>query len=220
MAPRRASPGSRTSRSSPGTATASSCPSEPMPMKVERTKNHDVFAPPVSYSQERLWFLEQLEPGTPLYNIPYIATLKGSVHRSAFNRAVNRLIARHESLRTCFIESGGKPKQAIHPELKVEVDWEDLGHLDARSGAERLQAICTEVTSAAFDLTKAPLFRITVAASARETTIITALHHIIADGWSLGVFQRELSALYQEELGGRPAALPELKIQYADYTAW
>ena len=71
-----------------------------MPMKVERTKNQDVFAPPVSYSQERLWFLEQLEPGTPLYNIPYIATLKGAVHRTAFDRAVNRLIARHESLRT------------------------------------------------------------------------------------------------------------------------
>ncbi len=189
-------------------------------MKIQRTSTQDVFALPVSYSQERLWFLEQLEPGTPLYNIPYIATMKGAIHRGAFNKAVNRLIARQESLRTCFIESGGKPKQAIYANLSVEVDWDDLRHLDARASAERLQAICTEVTSTPFDLSVAPLFRIRLVASARETTIITTIHHIIADGWSLGVFQRELSALYQEELGGRPASLPELRLQYADYAVW
>lgn len=189
-------------------------------MKVESTGNREVFAPPASYSQERLWFLEQLEPGTALYNIPYISTIKGPVHRGAFNRALNRLIARHESLRTCFIEAGGKPRQAVHAELSVEVDWEDLSRLDARACAEKLQSICTEVTSAPFDLRKAPLFRVKLAASARETAIITVLHHIIADGWSVGVFQRELSALYREELGGRPAALPELRVQYADYAAW
>jgi amino acid adenylation domain-containing protein len=189
-------------------------------MKIERTANRDVFAPPASYSQERLWFLEQLEPGTPIYNIPYIATVKGSVHRSKFNKAVNRLIARHESLRTCFIEAAGKPKQAIYAELMVEVDAEDLSRLDARACADKLQAICTEVVSTPFDLSKAPLFRIMLVASARDTTIITTIHHIIADGWSLGVFQRELSAMYQEALGGRPATLPELRIQYADYTVW
>lgn len=189
-------------------------------MKIARTGNQDVFAPPASYSQERLWFLEQFEPNTAIYNIPYIATVKGSIHRSAFNRAVNRLIARHESLRTCFIESAGKPKQAIHAELSVEVDWEDLSSLNPRACAERLQKICTEVTSTPFDLSKAPLFRIMLVASARETTIITTIHHIISDGWSIGIFQRELSALYQEELGGRPASLPELRIQYADYAIW
>src|ERR1700761_8075320 len=111
-------------------------------MKTAKTGNQDVFAPPASYSQERLWFLEQFEPNTAIYNIPYMATVKGSIHRSAFNKAVNRLIARHESLRTCFIESAGKPKQAIHAELSVEVDWEDLSRLDARACAERLQKIC------------------------------------------------------------------------------
>jgi amino acid adenylation domain-containing protein len=189
-------------------------------MKVETTRNREVFAPPASYSQERLWFLEQLDPGTALYNIPYIATVKGSIHRSAFNRAVNRLIARHESLRTCFIEAAGKPRQAIHAELSVEVDWEDLNGLDARASAEMLQTICTQVASVPFDLRKAPLFRIKLVASPRETTIITTLHHIISDGWSVGVFQRELSELYREELGGRPASLPELRVQYADYAVW
>ena len=189
-------------------------------MKIARTGDRGVFAPPVSYAQEWLWFLEQLEPGTPLYNIPYIATVTGAVRRSAFDAAVNRLIARHESLRTCFVESGGTPRQAIYPELTVEVDWQDLSALDARSRAGRLQAICSEVTSTPFELGKAPLFRIMLVASPRETTIITAIHHIIADGWSLGVFQRELSALYQEELGGRPAALPALRIQYADHAVW
>ncbi|HEY0558337.1 MAG TPA: amino acid adenylation domain-containing protein [Thermoanaerobaculia bacterium] len=189
-------------------------------MRVESRGNGEVFAPPASYSQERLWFLEQLEPGTAIYNIPYIGTIKGAIHRGAYNRAVNRLIARHESLRTCVIEAGGKPRQAIHSELTVEVDWEDLGRLDARTAAQRLQAICTEVTSTPFDLRQAPLFRIKGVTSAHETTLITTIHHIIADGWSLGVFQRELAALYHEELGGRPAALPELRIQYADYAAW
>lgn len=189
-------------------------------MKVERMGNQDVFAPPVSYSQERLWFLAQLEPNSALYNIPYIATAKGTVHRVAFNKAVNRLIARHESLRTCFIESAGKPRQGIHPELTVEVGYEDLSRLDARACAERLQAVTTAATSTPFDLSKAPLFRIVLAATGRETTIITTIHHIVADGWSIGVFQRELAALYQEELGGRPAALPELRIQYADYAVW
>ncbi|HEX7836823.1 MAG TPA: amino acid adenylation domain-containing protein [Kofleriaceae bacterium] len=189
-------------------------------MKIERASHRDVFAPPVSYGQERMWFLEQLEPGTPLYNIPYIATVRGLVHRAAFNRAVNRMIARHESLRTCFLETGGKAKQAIYAELSVEVDWEDLRGLDARASADRLQALCNEVTRAPFDLGKAPLFRIMLVVSAHETTIITTIHHVIADGWSLGIFQRDLSALYQEELGGRPAVLPELRIQYADYAVW
>jgi amino acid adenylation domain-containing protein len=189
-------------------------------MKIEKTGSQDVFAPPVSYAQERLWFLEKFEPNTALYNIPYIANVKGSIHRNAFNKAVNRLIARHESLRTSFIEFVGKPKQAIHAELSVEVDFVDLSRLDARACAEKLQEICTEVTSTPFDLSKAPLFRIMLAASARETAIITTIHHIISDGWSIGVFQRELSALYQEELGGRPAALPELRVQYADYAVW
>lgn len=189
-------------------------------MKVDRTGSQDVFALPASYAQERLWFLDQLEPETAIYNIPFIATVKGSIHRPAFNRAVNRLIARHESLRTCFIESAGKPRQAIHGQLSVEVDWEDLGRLDGPPCADRLQAICTEVTSTPFDLGKAPLFRIMLVGTPRETTIITTIHHIVADGWSIGVFQRELSALYQEELGGRPAVLPDLRIQYADYAVW
>ncbi|HEY0462302.1 MAG TPA: amino acid adenylation domain-containing protein [Pyrinomonadaceae bacterium] len=189
-------------------------------MTIEKTGSQDVFAPPVSYAQERLWFLEKFEPNTAIYNIPYIANVKGSIHRNAFNKAVNRLIARHESLRTSFIEFVGKPKQAIHEELSVEVDWIDLSRLDAHACAEKLQEICTESTSTPFDLSKAPLFRIMLVASARETAIITTIHHIISDGWSIGVFQRELSALYQEELGGRPATLPEMRVQYADYAIW
>jgi amino acid adenylation domain-containing protein len=186
-------------------------------MNIRINENKDVFAPPVSYSQERLWFLEQFEPNTAIYNIPYMATVKGAIHRTAFNAAVNRLIARHESLRTSFFKVSGTARQAILAELSVEVGWEDLGRLDARARAEKLQAICTEVTSKPFDLTKAPLFRVVLVASGQETTIITTIHHIISDGWSIGIFQRDLAALYQEELGGRPASLPELRIQYADY---
>src|SRR4051812_36565302 len=140
-------------------------------MKIRINEDQDVFAPPVSYSQERLWFLEQFEPNTAIYNIPYMATVKGAVHRGAFNRAVNRLIARHESLRTSFFTANGKARQAILTELSVEVGWEDLGRLDGRAGAEKLQAICTEVTSQPFDLGKAPLFRVVLVAAGQETTI-------------------------------------------------
>lgn len=186
-------------------------------MKITVSKNQEIFAPPASYSQERLWFLEQLEPNTAIYNIPYIATVKGAVHRAAFNRAVNRLVARHESLRTYFIKIAGTPRQAVLADLSVEVGWEELRGLDTRGYAEKLQAICTTVTSAPFDLGSAPLFRIMLVATPRETAIITTIHHIVSDGWSIGIFQRDLAALYQEELGGRPAALPALPIQYADY---
>jgi amino acid adenylation domain-containing protein len=186
-------------------------------VKIEKIASQDVFAPPGSYAQERLWFLDQLEPGMALYNIPYISTVRGSVHRTAFNRAVNRLIARHESLRTYFIESGGSPKQAIHPQLSVEVGWEDLSRLDSRNCAGRLQEICTQVTSTPFDLGKAPLFRVMLVGTGRETTIITTIHHIVSDGWSIGIFQRDLAALYHEELGGKAASLPLLRIQYADF---
>jgi amino acid adenylation domain-containing protein len=189
-------------------------------MKIDKTGGDYVFASAASYSQERLWFLDWFDTNTAVYNIPYMATVKGAVHRKAFNAAVNRLIARQESLRTCFVETGGKPKQVVHPRLSVEVDFEDLTGLDLDAAAERRQQICTEVTSTPFDLRAAPLFRITLVATRSETTIITTLHHIISDGWSVGVFQRELAALYQEELGGRPAALPELRIQYVDYAAW
>ncbi|MCB1036585.1 MAG: non-ribosomal peptide synthetase, partial [Acidobacteria bacterium] len=156
-------------------------------MRVERTAGQEVFAPPVSYSQERLWFLEQLEPNTPVYNIPFIATVQGAIHRKAFNNAVNRLVERHESLRTCFIESAGKPRQAIYPRLTVEVDFEDLSRLDSRTAAARVQELCTASVSEPFDLHKAPLFRIALLATARETTLVTTIHHIVADGWSIGV---------------------------------
>lgn len=186
-------------------------------MKTTVKKNQEVFAPPVSYAQERLWFLDQFEPSTALYNIPFVATVKGAINRSAFNRAVNRLIARHESLRTSFIKIDGMARQAILSELSVEVGFEDLSRVDARAYPAKLQAVVTETTSRPFDLTRAPLFRIVLAWSGRETTIITTIHHIISDGWSIGIFQRDLVALYEEELGGRRAALADLPIQYADY---
>jgi amino acid adenylation domain-containing protein len=175
---------------------------------------------PASYAQERLWFLDRFEPASAVYNIPFIATIRGAIHRREFTRAVNRLVERHESLRTCFVENAGQPAQAIHEQLDVDVRHIDLGGPDPATAARQLQEACTEATSEPFDLAVAPLFRIVLVSVGGETTIITTMHHIISDGWSIGVFQRELSALYQEELGGRPADLPELPIQYADYAVW
>ena len=189
-------------------------------METQRPGPEDTYVLPVSYSQERLWFLDRFEPSSAIYNIPFISVVKGSLHRGEFQRAVNRLVERHESLRTCFVENGGQAAQAIHGRLEVEVGWRELGGADAAARSRRLQEICTETAGRPFDLGEAPLFRIMVVSSGHETTIITTMHHIISDGWSIGVFQRELSALYREELGGRPADLPELPIQYADYAVW
>ncbi len=189
-------------------------------MRTEPSVDAEIFALPASYAQERLWFLDRFDPGTALYNVPWISTVPGPLDRNAFNRAVNRLVARHEALRTCFVEEGGQPRQIIRPAVTVEVGFQELGNLDRAASQARLQEICSEVTSAPFDLGQAPLFRLELVASPGETTIIATIHHIVADGWSIGIFQNELTALYQEELGRGSAALPELRLQYADFAVW
>ena len=176
---------------------------------------------PLSFSQERLWFLDRLEPGNPTYNIPLAVDLHGTLHQNALTAAVHEVVRRHESLRTSFEEVNGTPRQRIHPPPAPGLPLVDLGALPVERRAEEVHRLARLEAFRSFDLGKDPLFSIQVLRLGEEHhRCLLTLHHIIADGWSLGILVRELAALYGAFMQGRPSPLPELAVQYADYAVW
>ncbi len=196
---------------------------------------------PLSFAQERLWFLEQLAPGLPVYNLPLAVRLSGPLDRAALARALAAVVARHEALRTRFRFAGGRPVQEVAPALAIDLPGApllalplvDLTGVAAPAGATAsatapgtaaalsmpASTVAARLAAAEaarpFDLEMAPLLRATlVALAAGEHLLLLTLHHIAGDGWSFGVLLRELGALY----AGR--VLPELPVQYADYALW
>lgn len=176
---------------------------------------------PLSFAQQRLWFLDQLEPNSPVYNIPYAVQLNGPLDLSALERSINRLIQRQESLRTCFLTNDGQPTQLIRELEPFALTVEDLtSHRDELRGAE-LRRLMDDEARRPFDLATGPLFRLRLLRLGEEEHVLAVtMHHIISDGWSMGVATRELGALYTADLRGDPSPLPELGLQYADYAAW
>ena len=176
---------------------------------------------PLSFAQQRLWFLDQLEPNSALYNIPYAVQLNGTLEPAALERSVNRLVQRHESLRTCFPANDGQPAQVIAPPRPFTLALEDLTSLpDELRGAE-LRRLLEDEARQPFDLSVAPLFRLRLfRLNEQEHVLAVTMHHIISDGWSMGVITRELGALYTADTRGEPPPLTELPVQYADYAAW
>ncbi|HEY0735446.1 MAG TPA: amino acid adenylation domain-containing protein [Herpetosiphonaceae bacterium] len=180
---------------------------------------------PLSFAQQRLWFLDQWEPGNPAYNIAFALRLTGRLNIAALQEALNTIVARHESLRTTFAQGAPavdeQPVQVIAPAAAVPLPLTDLSQLpEAEREAEvRRRALASSHTI--FDLARGPLF---VAALLRlqadEHIVLFAMHHIISDGWSSGVFQREMIALYTAFSQGRPSPLAPLPIQYADFAIW
>jgi natural product biosynthesis luciferase-like monooxygenase protein/amino acid adenylation domain-containing protein/non-ribosomal peptide synthase protein (TIGR01720 family) len=176
---------------------------------------------PLSAMQERLWLLEQLQPGTALYNVPWAAWMEGPLDVSAFERALSALFLRHEALRTTFSSHAGEPVQVIHAQVPVSLPVVDLRNLpENEREAEALRAASDEARRP-FALAEGPLLRALLlrTGETRHLFVLT-LHHIISDGWSLGVVIRELSALYGAELHGRPSPLPEPVLQPADHAVW
>ncbi len=173
---------------------------------------------PLSFAQQRLWFLEQLEPGTGLYNIPQAFRLRGQLDAAALEESFNALIARHESLRTAFSSADGNPVQVISPEVRVQVVMEDY---TSRPEAERFSEALRRAGEEAgrpFDLSQAPLLRVHLLyLGAEDHLLVVNLHHIISDGWSMEIILRELSRLYRGATGEAVEALPALPVQYADY---
>ncbi|XOV79530.1 MAG: amino acid adenylation domain-containing protein [Aestuariibacter sp.] len=169
---------------------------------------------PLSFAQERLWFLQQLEPEGYGYHIPGAVRIQGELDIDALEQAFNQVVARHESLRTVFVSEQGKPYQKILPELTIEFSRDDISS-EAGDKEARLKKLCHDHATRPFDLVQGPLVRAKVVHLLKdEHVVMFTLHHIISDGWSLGVLINELAQL----MAG--VQLPELNIQYADYSVW
>jgi amino acid adenylation domain-containing protein len=178
-------------------------------------------APPLSFAQQRFWFLDQLEPGNARYNIPLAVRLAGVLDAPVLEGALLELVRRHEILRTTFAQSDGQPVQIITPDARVALDATDLSDRAAEAReAEARQLVVAEAVRP-FDLARGPLMRARLLRlGAEEHILCLVLHHIISDGWSMGVLVREVAALYAAATTGEPAQLAELPVQYADYAVW
>jgi acyl carrier protein len=177
--------------------------------------------PPLSFAQQRLWFLDQLAPGSPLYNCPIALRLTGNLNVQALEQMLNEMVSRHEILRTTFAAVDGSPVQVIAPSLSIELPVTDLRERpDSEREAEAKRLAYSEARKP-FDLAQGPLLRASlVRLSDGEYVALFTMHHIICDGWSLGVFVEEVAALYKAFCEGKGSPLPELPIQYADYAHW
>ncbi|HEU4655549.1 MAG TPA: amino acid adenylation domain-containing protein [Steroidobacteraceae bacterium] len=175
---------------------------------------------PLSFAQERLWFLEQLDVGAA-YNVPLGARLTGELNFAALRDALNELVRRHEILRTRFVQAAGQPTQVIEAELGVDIDYYDLIEMPLSDRDARIERQVSRQLEIRFDLERGPLFRVCLMRlGTEEHMLLITMHHIVSDGWSMAVLLRELSALYASFAAGRSPQLPALQLQYADYAIW
>jgi amino acid adenylation domain-containing protein/thioester reductase-like protein len=176
---------------------------------------------PPSFAQQRLWLLDQLEPGSPAYNVPAGAWMRGTPDLDVLRRCLEELVQRHEALRTTIPATDGRPRQAIAGSIPIDLPLHDVSQLP--EGERRTAALAIAHTEATtpFDLARGPLMRARVVRlSDNEHLLVLNFHHVAIDGWSFSTFYRELGALYEAFVGGRPSPLPELQLQYADFAMW
>lgn len=182
--------------------------------------SHDVVLP-LSYAQQRQWFLNQVDLNSAQYNLPAALKLRGRLDIAAIQRTLDEVVRRHEVLRTVYEAVDGVAFQRILPNVSVPVVLEDVSSMLPELRDEKTQLLISEESRRIFDLTHAPLLRAMIIKTAVEEHILLInVHHIAADGWSFGILIRELSAIYAAFAFGRPAPLPALTIQYADYAHW
>jgi aspartate racemase len=175
----------------------------------------------LSFGQMRVWLLDQLEPGGTSYTIPALFRLNGDLNASVLEQSLNEIIRRHEPLRTYFVSVDGVPVQKIAPLQQFKIPVVDLQRLSETSRRSELSRLASLDAAQPFDLTHAPLMRATlVKLGQNEHVFLFNVHHIAFDGWSVGVFIREMSVIYKAFLKGEPSPLPELSIQYVDFAAW
>ncbi|MDF5730566.1 MAG: SDR family NAD(P)-dependent oxidoreductase, partial [Rhizonema sp. PD38] len=176
---------------------------------------------PLSFAQERLWFLNQLEGDSATYNMPAALRLTGELNLAAFHQVLVEIVRRHELLRTSFATVNGTPRQVIHPEATINLEVVDLQHLEDNERELFLEQQIQQSALSPFDLEIAPLIRCHVwQLSHTDYVFCINMHHIVSDGWSIGLFIRELSVLYPAFCAGTPSPLPELEVQYADFALW
>jgi len=176
---------------------------------------------PVSFAQQRLWFLDQLDPGNPAYNLARVIRMTGALNVSALESAIKALVSRHDALRTVFVSLDGAPRQSVLPQASIELSVIDLRQMpnDERQG-EALR-IAAEEAQKSFDLTTGPLLRITLIQLAHEEhVLVLCMHHIITDGWSMSIFFHELATFYEAFVEKQTPELPELTVGYRDFVRW
>ncbi len=176
---------------------------------------------PLSYSQQRLWFLDQLEPETALYNISPVLRLKGKLNFEALEKSFNEIIRRHEALRTTFDKDGDAPVQVIAPELNIKIEMIEPETANAILNDSEINRIALKESQIPFNLSTGPLLRVKLLRVAEEDhVLILTKHHIISDNWSTGLMVHEMMQLYSAFTQGQPSPLPELAVQYADFAFW
>jgi amino acid adenylation domain-containing protein len=176
---------------------------------------------PLSFAQQRLWFLSQLEPESCAYNGSIILELEGVLNIIALSDSINEIIERHEVLRTSFVVVDGQPIQQIASKLKINLACVDLSEFSPDAQKTEIKRLEQADTQQVFNLTQSPLFRLTLLRLSNNKHLLSiAMHHIIFDAWSTGVFVHELSQLYTAFVSNRSNPLPELPIQYADFAVW
>ncbi len=176
---------------------------------------------PLSYSQQRMWFLWQMEPDSPAYNVGGMARLRGVLDVARFEAALQALILRHETLRTTFPSVDGVACQKVAAQTGLRMDWQDISALDESAREQRLQQLADVEAHTPFNLETGPLLRAClVKAGEQEHYLVLTLHHIVTEGWAMDIFARELSALYEAFIDERLSPLAPLPVQYLDYSVW
>jgi amino acid adenylation domain-containing protein len=187
--------------------------------RIERRKGDGPF--PLSAGQQQLWFLNQLAPGSPVYNIVDLIHLGETYNPEALRKAVRELVRRHETLRTAFSYIDGQPMQVVSPSAEVQLSELDLSSLPETDREREWSRIVHEQSRRPFDLSQAPLLRVTIIhKSATQHDLLVVIHHIIADEWGMGLIHREIAQLYDDFSRGQFSSLAELPIQYADFACW
>jgi amino acid adenylation domain-containing protein len=183
--------------------------------------NEDTFIFPLSFAQRRLWFLHQLEPENTVYNLPLAVPFNVAVNAPLLERSINAIVERHETLRTVFNTVNGEPMQIVRPALTLQLAVRDLRTLSKEEQNAETTRLTVEMAQRPFDLAHGPLLRTALLQrGAQDHVFVLVMHHIISDGWSLGVFWRELVAIYNAFCSGYSKPLPDLPIQYADFAVW
>ena len=176
---------------------------------------------PLSFAQERLWFIDRLRPGLSVYNMPLALRISGEPSPAIFAALLGEVVRRHEVLRTTFREADGQPVQVVAPAGGWTLPLVDLSALPAALRGTQAEALAQEESDRPFDLGRGPLLRAALLRLApAEHALLMTMHHIVSDGWSMGVLVREITSLYGALAAGAPSPFPELPIQYADFAVW
>ena len=176
---------------------------------------------PLSFAQQRLWFIDQLEPGGDVYNVPVAVRLQGSLNKEAFAQTLAEVIRRHEVLRTRFDTVSGRAVQVIEAAAPIELAVEELSALEIEERDARVQEWAAREAATPFDLSRGPLLRVKLLRlGEQEHVVLLTMHHIVSDGWSVGVLIKELGTLYAAYVAGEESPLEDLPIQYADFAVW